>query len=186
MSKVSVEINLEFTPNPNTLKYSLNRQILVTGTENYTSKSEAQEFSPLATKLFELEEIIGVMIGATFITVTLSNLDNLREINKSIMQTLKDHLESGEIICHPRSEDDCRGEQSETAIRIKEIINDEIRPAVAMDGGDITFERFEDGIVYLKMVGACSGCPSSTMTLKMGIQNRLQQEIPEVQDVLPI
>ena len=186
MSKLSVEINLEFTPNPNTLKYALNRQILVTGTENYTSKAEAEKYSPLATKLFELEEISGVMIGATFITVTLSNLDNLRELNKSIIRTLKSHLESGEIICHPRPEDECRGEHSETALRIKEIINEEIRPAVAMDGGDITFERFENGIVYLNMIGACSGCPSSTMTLKMGIQNRLQDEIPEVQDVLPI
>ena len=186
MSKVPIEIKLEFTPNPNTLKYSLNRQILVTGTENYTTKAEAQEFSPLAAKLFAIDGIEGVMIGSSFITVTLKNHDNLRELNKAVMHTIKDHLESGEIICIPRDQDRAKGEESEAASRIREIINDEIRPAVAMDGGDITFERLENGIVYLHMIGACSGCPSSTMTLKMGIQHRLQQEFPEVIDVMPI
>jgi len=186
MNKVAIEINLEFTPNPNTLKYSLNRQILVTGTENYTARAEAQEFSPLASKLFNIDDIEGVMIGSTFITITLKTHDNLRELNKAVMHTIKDHLESGEIICYPRDQDAVKGEDSETASRIREIIDQEIRPAVAMDGGDITFDRLENGTVYLHMIGACSGCPSSTMTLKMGIQSRLQQEFPEVVDVLPI
>ena len=186
MSKVTVEINLEFTPNPNTLKYSLNRQLLVTGPENYTSKEEAEKYSPLAAKLFGIDGIVGVMLGSTFVTVTLANHDNIRELNKSVIHTIKDHLEAGEVICYPRDPDAPRGEESETASKIREIIDLEVRPAVAMDGGDITFERFENGIVYLNMVGACSGCPSSTMTLKMGIQNRLQQEIPEVLDVMPI
>ena len=186
MTKIPVEINLEFTPNPNTLKYSLNRQLLVTGTENYTSSEEAIEFSPLAAKLFELDEITGVMIGSTFVTVTLSNQDTLRELNKSILHTIKNHLEAGEDICYPRDKDEPKGEENETTFRIREIIDIEIRPAVAADGGDIQFERFENGIVYLNMIGACSGCPSSAMTLKMGIQNRLQQELPEVLDVMPI
>ena len=186
MSKIELEINLEFTPNPNALKYSLNKQLLVTGTENYTSESEALTFSPLAAKLFKLEEVSSVMIGSTFISVTISDQDRLRELNKEIMTTIRDHLESGELICKPRDKSEIRGEISETSQTIKEIIDNEIRPVVAMDGGDITFERFENGIVYLEMVGACSGCPSSAMTLKMGIQNRLQQEIPEVQDVVPI
>ena len=86
----------------------------------------------------------------------------------------------------PRDKNECRGEDNETSRRIREIIDNEIRPAVAMDGGDITFERFENGVVYLDMIGACSGCPSSTMTLKMGIQNRLQQEFPEIKDVIPL
>ena len=186
MSKIMVEIKLEFTPNPNTLKYALNRQLLVTGTENYTSKEEAEEYSPLASKLFDIDGIIGVMIGASFISVTIKNHDNMRELNKAVMQTIKDHLESGEMICSPRNGETVRGEESESAMRIREIIDQEIRPAVAMDGGDILFERLENGIVYLHMTGACSGCPSSTMTLKMGIQNRLQQEFPEVVDVMPI
>jgi Fe-S cluster biogenesis protein NfuA len=186
MSKIAVEISLEFTPNPNTLKYSLNRQMLLTGTENYTSVEEAARFSPLAKKLFELDGVCGIMIGSTFVTVTLSSQDNLRELNTAIMTTIRDHLEAGETICIPRDKDEIRGEDNDTSRRIREIINDEIRPAVAMDGGDITFERYENGVVYLDMIGACSGCPSSTMTLKMGIQNRLQQEFPDVMDVVPI
>ncbi len=186
MSKIELEINLEFTPNPNALKYSLNRQLLVTGTENYTSEAEAQELSPLAAKLFKLVEISGVMIGSTFVSVTISNQDRLRELNKEIMTTIRDHLESGELICKPRDKSELRGDISEASRIIKNIIDNEIRPVVAMDGGDITFERFENGVVYLEMVGACSGCPSSAMTLKMGIENRLQQEIPEVQEVVPI
>lgn len=140
----------------------------------------------MAQKLFALDDVSAVMIGPTFITVTLSNQDNLRETNREIMQTIKGHLESGEIICIPRDKNEVRGEESETAKRIREIIDIEIRPAVAMDGGDITFERYEDGVVYLEMIGSCSGCPSSTMTLKMGIQNRLQQEFSEIRDVVPI
>jgi Fe-S cluster biogenesis protein NfuA len=185
-AKVTIEINLEFTPNPNTLKYSMNRQLLVTGPENYTSKAEADIYSPLAAKLFALNGINGVMIGSTFITVTINDMSQLRELNKQIMSTLKDHLESGETICIPRDKSEIRGKESETSQRIRRIIDEEIRPMVAMDGGDITFERLENGIVYLEMVGACSGCPSSSMTLKMGIQNRLQQEFPEVIDVVPI
>lgn len=186
MSTMTVEINLEFTPNPNTLKYSLNRQLLVSGTENYTSKAEADEYSPLASNLFALGTISGVMIGATFITVTVKSLDNLRDANKAIIHTIKEHLESGESICILRDRDQVRGEESETARRIRSIIENEIRPAVAMDGGDIIFERLENGVVYLAMIGACHGCPSSTYTLKMGIQNRLQQEFPEVMDVVPV
>ncbi len=186
MTKVAIEITLEFTPNPETLKYALNRKLLVTGTENYTSKEEAARYSALALKLFNLGDICGVMIGSSFISVTLSNQDNMRELNKSIMGIIKEHLESGAPICEPRDKEELRGEMSETARRIKTIIDEEIRPVVAMDGGDITFERFENGIVYLEMVGACSGCPSSTMTLKMWIQDRLQKEMPEVIDVVPI
>ncbi len=186
MTKIPIEINLEFTPNPDTLKYSLNRRILVTGTENYTSKAEADEFSPLAKKLFELDEICGTMIGADFITVTTKTQENLRELNRAILSTIKAHLESDEIICIPRAKEEPRGDETTDARRIREIIDEEIRPMVAMDGGDITFERYENGTVYLEMIGACSGCPSSTMTLKMGIQNRLQQEFPDIKDVVPI
>ena len=184
--KIKIEIQLEFTPNPNTLKYVLNRQILLIGTENYTSKREADEFSPLASKLFGIKNVKGVMIGSNFISLTITSHDNLRDLNKEVMETIKGHLELGEPICIPRAEETIRGEDNETASRIREIINQEIRPAVAMDGGDITFERLEENVVYLHMVGACSGCPSSSMTLKMGIQNRIQQEFPEISDVVPL
>ena len=186
MSKVPVEITLEFTPNPNSLKYVLNRRLLLVGTENYTTIEDAKDFSPLAYKLFLLEDVNGVMIGQTFITVTISKDDNIRELNKSILSTIKEHLESGEIIYRPKPQDATQLEDSEISLKIRRIIDEEIRPAVAMDGGDITFERYVDKVVYLNMVGACSGCPSSVVTRKMGIQNRLQKEIPEIEDVVPI
>ncbi len=179
MSKTPIQINLEFTPNPNTLKYAINKRILATGAENFTDAAEAAEYSPLANKLFGIDGISGVMIGPSFVTITLSDTDNLRELNKQVMSVLKEHLESGELICKPR-ERELSPEQDETSTRIRAIIENEIRPAVAMDGGDVSFEGYKDGIVYLYMMGACAGCPSASMTLKMGIESRLKQEVPEI------
>jgi Fe-S cluster biogenesis protein NfuA len=183
---MTVEINLEFTPNPNTLKYTLNRRLLVVGAENYNSKEEADMYSPLASKLFDIEPIQGVMIGPDFITVTLSSQDNLRATNKSVMDTIKEHLASGADIATPRDDDQKYVNLSDDEKRIKEILDSEIRPAVANDGGDIIFERYADDIVYLTMFGACAGCPSATVTLKQGIQSRLQQEFPNITDVVAV
>lgn len=182
---VPVEITLEFTPNPETLKYALNRRILLTGAEYYVSIDEAEHYSPLATKLFTLGNIGAVMIGADFVTVTLESHDNLRELNRDIMQTIKEHLESGELICVPRDYD-LDPEECETSREIRRILDEEIRPQVAMDGGDIVFQRYEDGVVYLHMMGACSGCPSSLITLKQGIQGRLQSVFPDIREVVPV
>jgi Fe-S cluster biogenesis protein NfuA len=188
MATVPVEINLEFTPNPNTLKYTLNRRVLLNGAENFTSREEAEPHSPLATKLFDVDDVCGIMIGPTFITVTLASQDNLRELNRTVMTTIKEHLESGDVIVTPRDPETLKANESETAKRIREILDAEVRPAVAQDGGDITFERYDEnsGVVYLYMMGACSGCPSSQMTLKSGIETRLRQEFPEITDVVPI
>ena len=102
MTTVPVEINLEFTPNPNTLKYTLNRRLLLTGAENFKTRDEAEGYSPLAVKLHDLDSVSGIMIGPSFITVTLSSQDNLRELNRQIMSVIKGHLESGETIVTPR------------------------------------------------------------------------------------
>jgi Fe-S cluster biogenesis protein NfuA len=181
-----LEISLEFTPNPNTLKYVLNRRILLSGAEYYASTEEAEEYSPLATRLFHLDLLTAVMIGPDFITVTLLTQDNLREANRELLGAIREHIESGGVICVPRPEEDFAAEDDPVSARIREILNEEIRPAVALDGGDITFYRFEDGIVYLHLLGACAGCPSSTMTLQMGILTRLQRELPEVKEILPV
>ena len=188
MTTVPVEINLEFTPNPNTLKYTLNRRLLLTGAENFKTRDEAEGYSPLAVKLHDLDAVSGIMIGPSFITVTLSSQDNLRELNRQIMNVIKEHLESGETIVTPRDPEEMRANETATAQRIREIIDSEVRPAVAMDGGDITFESYDekDGTVYLYMMGACSGCPSSQMTLKDGIETRLRQEFPEINNIVPI
>ncbi len=185
MSKVAVEIELEFTPNPNTLKYAMNRQLLVTGAEFFRTRAEAEQYSPLALKLFDLGQISAVMVGPTFVTITLAATDNLRELNNKVMATLKAHLEAGAEICRPR-EHTANAAEDALAGRIRALIDEEIRPAVATDGGDITFERFEAGVVYLFLKGACAGCPRATMTLKMGIEQRLKQVFPEVQEVLAL
>jgi Fe-S cluster biogenesis protein NfuA len=182
---VPVEITLEFTPNPETLKYALNRRILVTGTEYYTTPEEADKYSPLAKLLFAIDGIAAVMLGADFITVRLTTDDDLRELNRKVMETIRDHLEAGREICTPR-DFELDPDENETCREIRAILDDEIRPAVAMDGGDIIFQRYEDGTVYLHMVGACAGCPSSTATLQMGVLRRLQQQIPEITEVVPV
>jgi len=182
MSQIPIEISLELTPNPNTLKYALNRRILAAGSQNYTTAEDAAAYSPLASKLFALEGIGGVMIGPSFVTITLLKTDKLRDLNRQVMATLKAHLESGEEICRPR-EPLAAGEEDAVSTRIREIIDGEIRPAVAMDGGDITFDSYRDGVAYVYLQGACSGCPSASMTLKMGIEHRLKQVVPELKSV---
>ncbi len=184
-----VYVSLEFTPNPNTLKYSVNRQLLKTRkAANFVSLTEAQEKSPLATKLLNIPGISGVMIGTDFVTVTKKDDGDWDVVHKSTSDTLENHLNAGETVV--REELYVASVEAATAgileTRIQEILDAEIRPAVAMDGGDITFDRFEDGIVYLHMQGSCAGCPSSTATLKQGIETRLKDAIPEVIEVVAV
>lgn len=187
MSEYSVE--LEFTPNPNTLKYTTNVAFLLAGAQNYKDLESAQGKSPLAEKLFGLDGIGAIMVGKNFVTVTLTDQDRLTELNDEIIETIKVFLASGEKAVRLdaiQSEPSQVAPKNEIEKKIVEILDNDIRPAVAMDGGDITFERFEDGIVFLQLKGACAGCPSSTATLKMGIENRLKEAIPEVTEVVSI
>lgn len=188
-----VYVSLEFTPNPNTLKYSVNRQLLqARTTANFGNKEDAEKSSPLAAKLFAVPGIRGVMIGKDFVTVTKSEDGDWDIVHKSTSQTLEDHLNSGEVIVNEAgmvAEAHAKASSGATAaieMKIKEILDQEIRPAVAMDGGDISFDRFEDGIVYVHMQGSCAGCPSSTATLKDGIETRLRDAIPEVLEVVSV
>lgn len=182
-------VSLEFTPNPNTLKYSVNRQLLDHGARNFLKLEEAQAKSPLAAKLFGIPGIAAVMIGRDFVTVTKTEAGDWDLVHKSVSSSLEQHLGAGEPVFAPGAlEAEAAGLASvgsgdQIQQRIQEILDREIRPAVAMDGGDITFDRFEAGVVYLHMQGSCSGCPSSTMTLKAGIETRLREAIPEIQSV---
>jgi len=182
-----VYVSLEFTPNPNTLKYTVNRQLLESGAANFTSLEEAQSSSPLAARLFEVEGIAGVMIGRDFVTVTRSDSGDWDIVHKSASSIIEEHLTTEQPILlgttHPSAH---KGEGSEVELKIRDILDREIRPAVAMDGGDITFEKYEEGVVYLYLQGSCSGCPSSKMTLKMGIETRLKAVIPELKEVVAI
>jgi Fe-S cluster biogenesis protein NfuA len=178
-------IRLEFTPNPNTLKYVLNRQLLPRGTANFTASDDAGS-SPLPHRLFAVTGVKAVMVGPNFVTVTMNDGADAAILNDQVHQALHAHMDSGEHPVDPSAigQGDSAAADSPVASRIRQIIEDEVRPAVAMDGGDITFERFQDGIVYVYMKGSCSSCPSSTATLKMGIEGRLREEIPEVLEVV--
>ncbi len=188
MTQPDVSVSLEFTPNPNTLKYGVNRQLLPRGAFNFTKKGEAEKTSPLATQLFSVPGIIGVMLGKDFVTVTKSEEGDWDLVHKSCSSIIEDYLRSDQPLFFEgiSLEETLKGGGTEIENKIREILDREIRPAVAMDGGDITFEKFENGVVYLYLQGSCSGCPSSTMTLKMGIETRLREAIPEVQEVVSV
>lgn len=189
MATSDIYVTLEFTPNPNTLKYSVNRQLLERGAMNFVKKDDAEKRSPLAAKLFAVPGICGVMIGKDFVTVTKTEEGDWDVVHKSTSTILEQHLGEKLPVFNEGVIEAARasaGSASEIEKKIREILDTEIRPAVAMDGGDIQFDRFEDGIVYVYMQGSCAGCPSSTATLKMGIETRLRDAIPEVTEVVSI
>ena len=182
-------IQTEETPNPATLKFLPGQTVLGSRTANF-SEDDNVEGSPLAKKLFDVEGVTGVFLGSDFITIT-KNAEFLWEhIKPALLGTIMDFLQSGEEILNENSRDPSHeihdGPDTEIVKKITDLLDTRVRPAVAQDGGDITFQSFEEGIVYLHMQGACAGCPSSTMTLKMGIENLLRHYIPEVTEVRPV
>ena len=183
----TVDVSLEFTPNPNTLKYVVNRVLLEKGAANFPDVSAAER-SPLAKRLFAVTGVSGVMVGKNFVTVTKGSEGDWEGLNRGVTDIIKDHLTKNLLVLEEGAVTGGPTGQGVGAIedKIRAILDAEIRPAVAMDGGDITFERFENGVVYLYLQGSCSGCPSSTATLKMGIENRLKEQIPEVQEVVSV
>lgn len=182
-----VYVSLEFTPNPNTLKYSVNRQLLERGAVNFVKAEDVGTRSPLAAKLFAIPGISGVMLGRDFVTVTKTEEGDWDVVHKTTSETIHKHLtENGIVMAEEGIRKDHKGGETEIENKIRDILDRDIRPAVAMDGGDITFEKFENGVVYLYLQGSCSGCPSSTATLKMGIETRLREAIPEVIEVVAV
>lgn len=180
-------IRFEFTPNPNTLKYVVHKQLLPRGTASFTEPGGAAG-APLPRRLFDVPGVTGVMVAPTFVTVTLDPSADAAALNDQVHERLHAHLDSGEAAVPDELLEQARASQddSEAVRRIRTIIEEEVRPAVAMDGGDITFERFHEGTVYVWMKGACSSCPSSTATLKSGIETRLREEVPEVVSVVQV
>jgi Fe-S cluster biogenesis protein NfuA len=180
----------EATPNPATLKFLPGRVVLEKGTLDLRQPEEAAQ-SPLAERLFGIAGVSGVFFGSDFITIT-KNAGEWQQLKPIILGAIMEHFVSGEpLIKHDAPAQGDGGEffepaDAETVATIKDLIETRVRPAVANDGGDITFRGFKDGIVYLNMKGACSGCPSSTATLRHGIQNLLRHYVPEVTEVLPV
>ena len=190
---MSVNIQLEWTPNPSTLKYVVDTALLPRGAMNFVSKDVAAEKSPLAQRLFDIKGVMAVMLGTNFVTVTKGDEGEWDELNDGVMLALDKHLTDGEAVVKPEVLEAWSAAAAVTLgsggameQRIREILDAEIRPAVAMDGGDITLDRVENGIVYLHMQGSCAGCPSSTATLRMGIETRLKEAIPEILEVVAV
>jgi len=180
-------IQTEQTPNPATLKFLPGCTVMETGTANFTDAASAAARSPLAERLFGLPEVGGVFLGGDFITVTKTGDSDWFQLKPAVLAAIMEHFTSGQPIVTGANETAAaEGEDDEVVSAIKELLETRVRPAVAQDGGDIIFEDFEDGIVYLHMQGSCSGCPSSTATLKAGIENMLRHYIPEVVEVRAI
>ncbi|HBQ36524.1 MAG TPA: NifU family protein [Rhodobacteraceae bacterium] len=180
-------IQTESTPNPATLKFLPGKSVLDAGTADFPTLKDAAK-SPLAQRIFGLSGINGVFLGIDFITVTKDDSLAWEHIKPAILGAIMEHYQSGDDAIIGAAEnaghaDHDNGEHNEVIVQIKELLDTRVRPAVAQDGGDITFHGFDQGVVYLHMQGACAGCPSSTVTLKMGIENLLRHFIPEVTEV---
>jgi Fe-S cluster biogenesis protein NfuA len=183
-------IQTEATPNPATLKFLPGHTVLADGTLDMRDPTEAGQ-SPLAERLFAVDGVCGVFFGSDFITVTKST-GEWHQLKPAILGAIMEHFMSGAPIVNAGgaevavAEEFFEDKDAETVATIKELIETRVRPAVANDGGDITFRGYKDGIVFLNMKGACSGCPSSTATLRHGIQNLLRHFVPDVIEVRPM
>ena len=180
-------IQTEQTPNPATLKFLPGRDVMGAGTADFAD-AEAAKRSPLAERLFQIEGVTGVFLGSDFVTVAKADEKEWYLLKPAVLGVIMEHFVANRpTLLEPlEGDEDEGGEDSEVVQQIKELLDTRVRPAVAQDGGDIIFRSFEDGIVYLHMQGACAGCPSSTATLKMGIENMLRHYIPEVVEVRPV
>ena len=184
-------IQTEATPNPATLKFLPGKPVLESGTLDMRSREDAAK-SPLAERLFHIDGIDGVFFGSDFITVSKS-AGEWPQLKPAILGAIMEHfmsgaplLRAGETGSQAGDDEFFAPEDADTVATIKDLIETRVRPAVANDGGDITFKGFKDGIVFLHMKGACSGCPSSTATLRHGIQNLLRHYVPDVVEVRPM
>lgn len=180
-------IQTEPTPNPATLKFLPGRTVIASGTANFTEAETAARLSPLAERLFYLPEVTGVFLGADFITVTKDGAGDWYQLKPAILAVIMEHFTAGRPVLLAAVDsavaEASQEDEDEVVSQIKELLETRVRPAVAQDGGDIIFHNFEDGVVYLHMQGSCSGCPSSTATLKTGIENMLRHYVPEVVEV---
>ncbi|MDP3962094.1 MAG: NifU family protein [Pseudorhodobacter sp.] len=183
-------IQTESTPNPATLKFLPGLTVLELGTADFPSLESAAK-SPLARRIFATPGVTGVFFGSDFVTVTKADDVAWEHVKPAILGAIMEHFQSGAAVIEGESQATGghaahAGPDEDIVRQIKELLDTRVRPAVAQDGGDITFHGFERGVVYLHMQGSCAGCPSSTLTLKMGIENLLRHYIPEVVEVRPV
>ena len=178
-------IQTQATPNPATIKFIPGQTVLENGLRDYQSVEEAGS-SPLAQRLFGLQGVSGVFLAYDFVSVSKADDTDWNMLKPMVMAALMEHFSTGQPVLIEGADDEGAAEDDdEITSQIKELIATRVRPMVMMDGGDIVFDRFDDGIVYLSMRGACAGCPSSTATLKSGIESMLKHFVPEVVEVRP-
>ena len=179
----SFRLHAERTPNPESIKWVLSEPVAPDGVSASFKEPVGADVSPLAARLFAVDGVVSVFFAANFITTTKREDVEWTDIVESLADAIKSFVKSQASAVGPEFDSGAAHPQGEVVDRIRKILEEEIRPAVAMDGGDIVFQGFEEGVVYLQMRGACSGCPSSTATLKHGIENMLRHYIPEVREV---
>ena len=179
-------IQTEATPNPATIKFLPGQTVLEKGVAEFKTPEEAAA-EPLPKRLFGIQGVEGVFLGQDFISVSKAEDTDWSVLKPMVLGALMEHLSTGQPIVHEGTSGNAPSvEEDEISAQIRELIETRVRPMVAMDGGDIEFEKFDGGVVFLRMRGACAGCPSATMTLKSGIENMLKHFIPEVQEVRPV
>ena len=181
-------IQTEETPNPSTLKFLPGREVLPNGSMDFRSEQDAKN-SPLAEALFNVDGVVGVFLSDDFITITKRNDKDWHLMKPGLLGVIMEHFTANRPVIisddeNSKSDSSVQDEDEDVVLQIKELLYTRVRPAVAQDGGDIVFEDFTDGTVTVQMRGACAGCPSSTATLKMGIENMLRHYIPEVKEVV--
>ena len=178
-----INVVTEATPNPATLKFIPGCPVMTAGTGNFASPDMAEK-APLALWLFGIDGVRGVFFGAEFVSVAKSETADWQALEPFITAAIEAHFASGDPVVLPAEEHDAGtendAEEDEVVGQIKELLDTRIRPSVALDGGDIVYRGFERGVVYLSLQGACVGCPSSTATLKMGVENLLKHYVPDV------
>lgn len=204
MNQVPITFYAEMTPNPNTMKYVANKYLLLTGeSAEFLTQKEAKNYSPLAEVLFNFPFVKGVFMAANFVTVTKDDSISWDFINMELREFIRDFIANGNeiIVQMPQRRETIQEEEAATSTNessskgkvfepteiddaIRGLLEEYIRPAVESDGGAIDFKGFDDGKVYVILKGSCAGCPSSTATLKFGIENLLKQHLPEVQEVI--
>ncbi|MEJ1999468.1 MAG: NifU family protein [Maritimibacter sp.] len=178
-------IQTESTPNPATLKFLPGQAVLEAGSADFPNEAAAQK-SPLAKRVFDVPGVVGVFFGSDFVTVTKGDDVDWDHIKAAILGAIMEHFQSGDPViagAETASAGVYEAEDEAIVTQIRDLLDTRVRPAVAQDGGDITFHGIDRGVVYLHQQGACAGCPTSTLTLKMGIENLLKHYLPEVTEV---
>ena len=184
--KLGYRMHAERTPNPHSIKWVLGQPVVEGAITAHFDAPPASEVSPLAARLFGVEGVTVVFFAANFVTVTKREDVEWNDVAQPIVDAIKDCLDGGGSALGPAYEAEATSSESEVVDRIRGILDEQVRPAVAQDGGDIVFSSFKDGVVALHLHGSCRGCPSATATLKLGIESLLREAIPEVREVVAL